>query len=134
MVRSHASVQLASALLVFFTLFPCVPASYASWFGMRGVQVRSKIALEGGLLSNGTFQDGTWPNAELLLHPKGLYFTIDLTKSLNISVERAEQILVQEEENINPKAPNYINGGMFHNDYQWYTFGYVLWPLRIANH
>lgn len=101
-----------------------------SWFGMRGVQVRSKIALEGGLLSNGTLQDGQCLNCDLIAYPKGLYYTIDLTKSLDMSVQRADQILVYEEENTDPKAPNYVNGAMFHNDYQWYTFGYVLCPMR----
>jgi len=95
---------------------------------MRGVQVRSILALEGGYLSSGTFKDGDCLDCDLVPHPKGLYYTIDLTKSLNMSVQRADQILNKTDENTNPEAPNYNDGGMFHNDYQWYTFGYVLCP------
>lgn len=118
----YSSAQRASALLAALVWFPAAHASFASWFGMRGVQVRNIIALEGGLLSNGTFENGQWNNVGLMQHNNGLYFTMDLSQPLDISKQSPEQVLTQQEENSNPRAPNYVNGGMFHNDYQWYTF------------
>lgn len=117
------SARLVSVLLVVAIWLPGSLASYASWFGLRGVQVQNIVALEGGLLSNGTFENNEWTGVDLVQHPNGLYFKMDLTKPLNIPNQDPEQILTAESENTNPRAPNYVNGGMFHNDYQWYTFG-----------
>ncbi|KAK5084472.1 hypothetical protein LTR05_005548 [Lithohypha guttulata] len=116
--------RLVSALSVIWVIIPVTLAGIANWDGLRGVQIREIIALEGGLLTDGIFSNGDWADTKIRNADKGLYLKINLTNSFNIHNQTADEILIRgEQENSDPSAPNYISGGMFHNDYQWYTFG-----------
>ncbi|KAK5091842.1 hypothetical protein LTR70_001153 [Exophiala xenobiotica] len=97
----------------------------ASWQGLRGAQIQSKIVLEGGLLTNGTFNsDGQWKDTSIVQNSYGVYYQIDLTKSFDAVNENTDTYLIHGlAETSDTSAPNYIGGGIFNNDYQFYTFG-----------
>lgn len=105
----------------------------ASWQGLRGAQIQSKIVLEGGLLTNGTFNsDGQWKDTGIVQNSYGVYYQIDLTKSFDAVNENTDAYLVHGlAETSDTSAPNYIDGGMFNNDYQFYTFGYAFNTGRL---
>ncbi|KAK5953338.1 hypothetical protein OHC33_005906 [Knufia fluminis] len=96
----------------------------ASWQGLRGSQIQSKIVLEGGRITNGTFNNGQWSDTASAQHSYGIYYQIDLTKSFDASIDSTDAYMIPGlPETSNTDAPNYLGGGMFHNDYQFYTFG-----------
>jgi len=98
----------------------------ASWQGLRGSQIQSKIVLEGGIMSNGTYSNGQFQNNAIVQHSYGVYYQIDLTESFDaVNQSTADYLIPGLAETSNTLAPNYINGGMFNNDYQFYTFGYA---------
>lgn len=108
----------------------------ASWQGLRGAQIQSRIVLEGGLLTNGTFIDGQWKGNSIVQNSYGVFYLIDLAKSFDAYADDISTYMVPGvPETSNTQAPNYIQGGIFHNDYQFYTWGYVLRPheLNLAN-
>lgn len=96
----------------------------ASWQGLRGAQIQSKIVLEGGLLTNGTFQDSQWKGTSIVQHSYGVFYELDLTKSFDSNADDTSTYLLPSvQETTNTLAPIYIDGGIFHNDYQFYTWG-----------
>lgn len=98
----------------------------AGWDGLRGSQIQSKIVLEGGLMTNGTFSNRKWSDTSIVQHSYGLYYQIDLTQSFDARNQSTSDYMIAGlPETSNTDAPIYIAGGMFNNDYQFYTFGYV---------
>lgn len=99
-------------------------AGYANWFGFRGAQVQSIIALEGGYLFRGNFStsEGKFTNTSSVNpKPNGVYQQLDLKIGF-VGGTDAEQILVKVAEPLDSNAPNWVNGAMFHNDRSWWTF------------
>ena len=98
----------------------------SGWQGLRGAQIQKKLILQGGLLGNGTFTDGQWKGTSIVQHSYGINYEIDLTKSFDAHVDDTSTYLIPGlSETTNTQAPNYLYGGLLHNDYQYYTFGYV---------
>lgn len=96
----------------------------AGWEGLRGAQIQSKLVLEGGLMTNGTFDGGQWKDTAIVQHSYGVYYQIDLTKSFDAKNQSTDAYMIAGlPETSNTQAPNYIAGGIFNNDYQFYTFG-----------
>lgn len=78
-------------------------------------------------MTNGTFNsNGEWKDTGIVQNSYGVYYQIDLTQSFDIANDSTEDYLKHGlPETSDTSAPNYVDGGMFSNDYQFYTFGYV---------
>jgi len=119
---------LASCLVsvLLFAPHALATTNIASWQGLRGAQIQTKLVLEGGIMSNGTFSNGQFQNGAIVQHSYGVYYQIDLSQSFDAINNNTDDYLIPGlPETSNTQAPNYIDGGLFHNDYQFYTFGYV---------
>lgn len=129
MSRSSGRLCSASSLVPMLLLADNAFAitDIASWQGLRGSQIQSKIVLEGGLMTNGTFSNGQWRDTSIVQHSYGVYYQIDLTNSFDAVNQSTDTYMIPGvQETSNTLAPIYIGGGIFHNDYQFYTFGYAL--------
>ncbi|KAK5082654.1 hypothetical protein LTR05_006534 [Lithohypha guttulata] len=105
----------------------------ASWHGLRGSQIQSKIVLEGGIMTNSTFSNGVWSGNAIAQHSYGVYYQIDLTKSFDATNQHTDEYMIPGlSQSSNTQAPNYIAGGLFQNDYQFYTFGGLADRLPIG--
>lgn len=101
-------------------------SSIIGWEGLRGSQIQSRIVLEGGIMSN---------DSGIVQHSYGVYYQIDLTNSFDAINQSTDDYLIPGLPLTSDIfAPNYIAGGMFHNDYQFYTFGYgtVIGALGVS--
>ncbi|KAK5942844.1 hypothetical protein PMZ80_005410 [Knufia obscura] len=99
--------------------------NWASWQGLRGTQIQSTIVLEGGMITNGTWDGQQWQGGTLTDSSYGLYYHIDLSKDFDaLNDDTKDYVFVPEHgERDNPNAPNFVYGAIFDNDYEFYTFG-----------
>lgn len=85
-------------------------------------------------MTNGTFSNGEWSGNAIAQHSYGVYYQIDLTKSFDATNQHTDEYMIPGlPQSSNTQAPNYIAGGLFQNDYQFYTFGYV-WRRQVCTH
>ena len=94
---------------------------------MRGVQIRQEFILEGGVLTNGTWDTATssWKNTGIVDGTKGYKYYVDLTKDFNAKTQSTTDYLLPKFSDTAKQAqdPNFVSGAIFANSYEFYTFG-----------
>lgn len=118
-----APITLPALLLAAFGSSMVNADSIAGWQGVRATQINDTWILQGGLMSSGPFANGKF-DASVVGHPNGYYYQLPLNQSFSTSTSNSLQIIGA---NIgmgqSTSRSNYIGGGIFSNDHQWYTFG-----------
>lgn len=116
-----AVLSLSSLLLL---ASPALASSIASWTGLSGTQIQSKIILQGGLLTWADWDNSSSSYVNSKLDPalRGLLYEINLNQSFNVN-DNISNYLIKGPDLYTDDSPNYAYGSIFNNYYSWFTFG-----------
>ncbi|KAL3428465.1 kelch repeat protein [Phlyctema vagabunda] len=108
-----------------------VNSTLCTWETPRAAVIRDTLYIDGGyLMWRPGFSDGTYGNPIADDNPLGIVYLLSFNNSFTTS-ENISQVFGRSSKApdggaANNVAPQYIDGGMFADDFEWYTYGGTL--------
>lgn len=98
-------------------------SNVAYWLNPRGAIIQRTLVVEGGMLARGSYTNGKFSNINITGNAHGLLYYMDLGTSFNTSTDAIDTLMEPVNESDTLSMKNWIGGGLFATEYEWYTFG-----------